>query len=76
MLETIKTQIKREIYKRGDFLYVDSLNSFEINPEFQAIDLNYFERFFRNNKETIRARQENDLINSLMSGNKITLRGY
>ena len=76
MLETIKTQIKKGIWnsKKGNcFFYVDSINRDTLNMDFESIGI---ERFFRNNKETIKAKQENNLLNSLMSGNKINLGGF
>ena len=78
-MEIQKTELKKRLYVRGDYLLmVDSLQNEEINAEFQSIDLGLYGRLqgrIREERQAIsRAEQtENTLFNKLQETGRINL---
>ena len=71
MLELKKLEVKQNLYNTDNYLLSnDSLNNEVINIDFNGIDKGLFL------SGTLRPNYEDSLINSLRSGNKITLGGW
>ena len=71
MLELKKLEVKQNLYNTDNYLLSnDSLNNEVINIDFNGIDKGLFL------SGTLRPSREQSLVNSLRSGNKITLGGW
>ena len=71
MLELKKLEVKQNLYNTDNYLLSnDSLNNEVINIDFNGIDKGLFL------SNSLRVSREQSLVNSLRSGNKITLGGW
>ena len=71
MLELKKLEVKQNLYNTDNYLLSnDSLTGDTLNIDFNGIDKGLFLR------NSLRPSREQSLVNSLRSGNKITLGGW
>ena len=71
MLELKKLEVKQNLYNTDNYLLSnDSLTGDTLNIDFNGIDKGLFL------SGTLRPSREQSLVNSLRSGNKITLGGW
>lgn len=80
MKELNKLNLKIELYKETNLLFIcDSLNNEEINPIFQAIDLNLYNRLKpitrHYNDLNLNNHIEDRNLNKLFNGERIVLNG-